>query len=191
MSAIIDIIGATIAGGMVLITIITTIFNIQRNNFNTNVWLNMKSHAQTFINSFDQAYLENVGRHMLSSADAEDLILTAETNMFSYNSANRPFDPTPSTFVIEVTGTPQKYVIEVKENGVKVYDSLPFYLANNDIFVYYDSMGNVVSPGTHLDQISLCRVNLVFNADSWDADPSVMLNFPITFWRNFKNITIR
>jgi hypothetical protein len=191
MTALIDVIGATVAGAMVIMTILSTIFNVQRNNFNMNMILSMKTHSQKFISAFGQVYLENVGNHMESASFTGDIIHCAEPNLFSYMAAKRPYDPNPSAYIIQVIGSPSNYVIQVVEDGRIVYDSLPFFLKDNNIFTYKDGTGQTVAPTTdptELRKIESCQVDISFTTFSHDTNPDAMLYYPTRFWHSFRNV---
>ncbi|MCL1827350.1 MAG: hypothetical protein FWG20_04840 [Candidatus Cloacimonetes bacterium] len=193
MTAIIDVIGAMIAGALIMITIIYTIFNVQRNNFNMDMMFNMKTHAQHVVDVLDRAYLENVGAHMATAGPGMDIITAAGPDKFSYRSAKDPYVATVDLFEIRVVGSPNQYQIEVTENGAVIFDSAPFFIANNDIFTYIDFEGNqldiAANPGA-ISSIGYCQTNLIFTTFNHDTDVDSMLRYPITFWRGFKNLAI-
>lgn len=81
MIVLLDIIGAIIAGTMVIITIVNSIFNIQQMNYNIQTLLSLNTVGNEITEFIDLTYLESVGRNLKST---DQIISTAKENEFTF-----------------------------------------------------------------------------------------------------------
>ena len=200
MSFIIDIIGATVASAILVITIIGTIFKIHEMNYNIQILLAMNQHSQQVVEALDY-YLEKPGKFMTSGAvfdvAADSIIVFKEAE--SYGSPNLI---TYSIFALAETGDAVRdsFVVNVHDTSatpVLLYDTEPFYVANNEIFTYY-GYDITTTPPTfielpdppNVDQIRAVRVDLVFHTPTYDVATGRNIVYHMQFWRYFKNVYI-
>jgi len=189
MSVFIDIIGAAVIGVMVIMTILFTIFNVQRMNYNVNTMLTLNTTANTLTEVIDMSYLEPVARHLQPEQPA---IILAQRDQFTFN---RRHDNPPhnlQTYQLRMLRNADDNIflsVMRTEGGIatEVFNSFPFFFESGDVFTFFDLNGNVT---TDTDLIRGVRVDLVFVADSFGRDDS-RISYPITFWRHFKNIYLR
>ena len=186
MSVFIDVLGSIFAGSLVVLTIISSILNIQQMNYNLQAFLALNLAANHFIEVVDMSYFEPVG---LNIERTEPSVLEASRNRFVYQ--NRRSITTPLvTHAIEMqTNADNRIFFRVTENGITVFNSSPVFFESVDIFTYYDSNFNeIADPAARLNDVYSVRVDLVFTEAAWSRDPNQRIRYPVTFWRFFKNI---
>jgi hypothetical protein len=189
MTAILDILAATIAGTMIILTIIVSIFNISQVNYNVSMFLAMNTHAQKVIEVLNDVYLENTGKYMETADGAaigrslpDALTIRSRLEHFSPTATEFRFDVVPAGgggFVLEVTD----------ETGMVVYDTLPYHLTTQNVFTYFDENNVLIAdPVANSADIRVCRVDLEFFTPGLGNIEDLELTYPITFWRYFKNL---
>ena len=195
MNALIDVFGSIIAGSVVVLTILTSIFNIQQINYNINAFLHLNEAANHFIEVVDMAYFEPVGRNMLTT---DNPIKVAARNRLIYENRSTP-NGAPITYTIEMRFINNRNTFIVTEqmtptsSVVEVYRS-PYALESLDIFTYYGRDDNeltfdaVTNSITNTNSVYGVKVDLVFITEAWSNSDDHNIRYPITFWRYFKNI---
>jgi hypothetical protein len=187
MTAILDILAATIAGTMIILTIIASIFNISQVNYNVSMFLAMNTHAQTVVTVLNDVYLENTGKYMGNTESITRSLpdaLTIRTKLEHFNTAISEFhfDLVPATgggFVLQVSD----------ETGIVLYDTLPYSLTNSDVFSYFDENNVLIAdPVANAGDIRVCRIDLQFFTPGLGNIDDLEMTYPITFWRYFKNL---
>ena len=187
MNSIIDVIGALIAGTVVIITIILTIINVQKIKYNTETMLNLYSSGDIYVSSIDQGFLEKVGLNLYND---EAPITIANQNIFEFRAKETRTATSMDTYRIFTTTTNNNRSLIITENGTEVFATTPVFIGTGDIFTYYDG-GNPPLPTFDTALIHSVKVDLTFLAPAWNENilkPN--LEYPITFWRYFKNVYI-
>jgi hypothetical protein len=205
MTFIIDLIGATIAGVLVVITIIKSIFNVQMVNFNIQMLLSLNTHSQQVSEVLSLNFLEAVGKYV--PANVPTSVHLAEAGRFHYYARESFLDwdnEHNQVFTIEVApdGTGGNVLIVRQGEGAYtalnlpalpvVYDTLPIYLVSPEVFTYFDEDNVLIPtpvPAGRLADVRSIRVDLVFTTPAWSHDDG-FIEVPITFWRHFKNLYI-
>lgn len=189
MIVFLDIIGAVIAGTMVIITIISSIFNVQQMNYNIQTLLALNTTANQISEFLDLSYLESVGRNLKNT---EDVIKSVSGNRFVYFSRAEYSDINPVEYTAETkTDANGNVFISISTKNtptsvsVEVFNSSPFFIEHTNIFTFFDIDGNIT---TNINDVRYCQVDLVFVERGWDKKDNLYIKYPITFWRFFKNI---
>ena len=191
MSSIIDVIGALIASTVIIITIILTIINVQKIKYNTETMLNLYQSGDLIASGLDLEYLEKVGRNLYND---EVAVTRATANEFVFRTRENRADAGMKIvriFTTAVAGTTNTFRLQVSVNGLPPeFDSSPVFIQSGDIFTYFDGSDPPVITTAEAD-IHSVQVNLTFLAPAWNEDPSrPNLEYPLTFWRFFKNAYI-
>jgi len=191
MPAYMDVIGSVVAGTFIIITIIYSIFNIQRMNHNISTLLLLNNTANTMTDVIDLMYLEPVARNL---GRDEEAIIRATSNEFRFR--KRVVDEGDLMeyhlqTVADASGNISFIVREVNAGvtgtGTEVFNSAPFFIQSGDVFSYFNRHGN---PTDTLSAIHGIKVDFVYVKPGWNAESDEIL-YPITFWRYFKNIYLR
>ena len=183
MNFLIDIIGAFVAGTIVIITILYSMFNVRQMNYNTEVFLNLNTTANNLVEVIDSAYLEPVGVNL---TQGENAVFLATPNAFGYR--NRATSTSPLTeYRVEMRTQNNKNTLVVTRNNVVEYNSYPVFFENSNVFTYFDAS---TAPTTNAADVFGVRVDLNLVADSWSNSPDKTINYPISFWRYFRNVYI-
>ena len=214
MSVIIDIIGATIAGSLLVLTILATIFNVHEVNYNIQMLLSMNHHGKNVQNILDTRFIERAGQFLNSSE-----LPVFSPNPDSTNSTRMTYHYwdtigrveylryTVSTEELAGEDIGNAFSVQVhRVNGSSLnleFDSYPFFLATNHIFRYYgyeigDENGNGISneffeldsAPLNVSRIRAVRIDLVFHTMAFDRATGQNLVYPLSFWRIFTNAYI-
>jgi len=193
MSVLIDVIGATIAGAALIVTILFTIFNVQRSNFNINALLTLNTVANTVSETIDLEYFEHVGRNI---EEADQIFVQATNTTFVYRMRthveSNPASRLRTYRVQMLTNANNDIFLSVRRQEgtgaeTEVFNSTPFFFNSTDVFVYLDEHGDpIANPMASLPDIHGIQVNLVYVTNSHaGADQRIL--FPVSFWRFFIN----
>jgi len=187
MIVMIDIIGAMIAGTMVVMTIVNSIFNVQQMNYNIQALLGLNTIANQVTEFIDLNYLESVGRNL---ASGDSVFVSAGINELVFYTKPSYADTNLTKFTITaLTNSSNQSYISVNSGNTEVFNSLPFRIKNTDIFTYYDDKQLPIADlNNNLKKIFYIKVSLVFIEEGWDNRNDLVIEYPIVFWRFFKNI---
>jgi len=198
MGALLDVLGSVIAGGIVIITIIFSILNIQRTNYTVQTMLSLNTAANRITETIDLDFFEHVGRNVEELGDVFGPVVNAR--MFQYRMNTQYNAPLAQQFL---------YTVQTVQDGNNIYlqvnqsfrsgttwsapaqrfSSAPFSFDSMDVFTYLDVNGNeLVPPIADLTNIRGVRIDLVYVAPAYNAGE--LIQFPITFWRLFNNVYI-
>jgi len=192
MSFFIDIIAAIIAGGIIIFTIITSLFNVRQTSHNIEAFLTVNNNANHITKIIDNVYLEKVGLNLNYD---EIATLTASRTEFQFTYKNFPNDINLQTYHLQMlTDENNNNFLVVTLNGVEEFNSHPFFFESRNIFSYFDENFNTINfvgstiPNNLLENIYGTQVELVFISDAWSNDANQQIRYPLTFWRYFKNV---
>lgn len=190
MGIYLDVIGAMVAGTMVILTIVNSIFNIQQMNYNVQTMLALNSTANQMTEVIDMMYLEPVAKNLKKDEVAVNI---AKSNEFEFISRLTYNDNTITTYKLEMlSDSKNNNYLSVKENNHVVFNSSPFYFDSKDVFKYYDEDFNeLLNIVTEFDDIRAVRVDLVYVAEGWNNKNDLKIKYPVTFWRFLKNIYLK
>jgi len=182
MSALLDVIMSVIVGGLIVITIILTIGNIQEMNYNTSHMQDLKFLGNNLIEVLDAHFLESVGRNMGS----DQTILEATKSSFTFKSRQEP-GSADSTVVISLEPTPDGFRLDIRQDGVLMTHPNPsFLLESDEIFYFFDANK---AETYDIDQIKGVQVELKFVSKNFKNE-SGSLKYQLSFVRFFRNVYI-
>ena len=214
MSVIIDVIGATIAGSLLVLTILATIFNVHEMNYNIQMLLAMNHHGKNVQHILDTEFIEKAGQFLAPSTELPifsphpDSTNSTRMTFHFWDNIGRinhlRYSISTEEFVGDDVGS--AFSVQVHRiNGFPIleYDSDPFFLASDNIFTYFgyevgDENGNGISneffvldiATLDVARIRAVRVDLVFHTLAFDRATGLNLVYPLSFWRIFTNAYI-
>lgn len=195
MNALLDAMGATVIGAMFMLTILSSMFNIQAISQNANLQMQIIDRTERVTSVLDYHYLEAVGAGIssgaiISSATATNFTFFGELegSMRKIRLVRRNFDNTRNAYAIEVE------IDDVAQFG-------PFWASNsNDGTLsgmnirYFNQNNAVISYGalatqSQRDLIRSISVELELVFDTYRRDLRAVDNkHRITFWKHFPNL---
>jgi len=188
MTSLLDAIFATINSGLFLITIFTTLFNLQASSQDTTFHVTLNNAAEVQYQELDNC-LGKVGAGVYSGQ-----ILVAEPDSFvfktKYDLINDIMGSVINTISISLgDSTSQGIPIKIMQNGVPLPGSnVPLWLRDLN-FSYYDIDENqITTPGDSLSYIRLLKTDLQFAFETSYVGPgerNIITN--LTFWKYFIN----
>ena len=183
MGTIIDVVGSRIAGTVILLLIISSIFAGNSMNHNVRTLLNLNTAANQIAEVIDMAFLEKVGQNATS---ADEVIPMATSDELVIRTVN------PNAIVwLKMNTKDGNHYLSITRNGKEEYNTTPYYFESKDIFTYLDKDNNEVVPtATNLDTIYGVKVDIVLIAPSMGKGEAP-IRYPLTFWRNFKGVYLK
>jgi len=184
MITLLESIAATIIGGIFILTMITSIINIQAVGVNTNQQILLVEISEDVV-SVIESYLSLVGAGVADSA----AIITTRDTLFSYSYADSVGG---SPHIINMTqenisGAKQLSVYEDYEDGNVTPILGPFELSDYGIqFTYYDVDDNA-NPADSL--VRYVQMIMEFEYDTFRDDiDKRFIRHRIQIWKYFKNL---
>lgn len=193
MGAMLDVIGATIAGGVLILFILNSMFTIQALAFNTNMASNLIDITET-VSSNLSTILDLVGSDIDSRPNA---IWEADSTKFRFQAefdVNDDGHLTDTDITIEqiTDGNSNKQLLVYHDDDTNNILLGPFRIDNNDNlnFTYYDEFNNVIGSGASLNDIRSVRVEIPFYDEGMNLTGSQQrdLVHNIVIWKFFKNL---
>jgi len=181
MGALLDVIGAVVAGSLVVTTIILSILNFQEFNFNIQSTLYLTDSGEEVVRVLDQYYLSNI----------ED-IDTISPRLFRFKAKLDNVNTDSITIEIsnkkETIGYPMTVTVVNMTTKASRIDAGPFVVADTNVFTFYNKFLDTTST---LDDIRNMRIDLSFPKEAWSTNNNTkLLYYPITFWKSLKTIYI-
>ena len=184
MSAIIDIIGSRIAGTVILLVIISSIFAANNTNYNVKTLLRLNTTANQVAEVIDMAFLEPIGQN----ATASDNVIVSANNKEIIVKNVKP----DGTIVIKMNTISGNHFLTIHRNGVEEYNTTPFYFESPEIFTFLDKNNTAIVPNSsNYEDIYGVRVDIVLIAPSMGKGDNHNVRYPLTFWRNFKGVYLK
>jgi len=211
MTVVLDVILATIASAIVILTIIFSVLNVQQMNYNTMQWLAITDYAMDSVEVL-QDWLGRAGLHSTTEDDPFGPQIPTFNSDFNYTFGFYAKDDFWQTgrywyeFGFQRIGT---------DNNVgrvmMVEQEYPMALTNIDTFTidvyeverpictFYRADGTAFTPtptnpisSTDGQNIRSAKIDMVFRAPGWGrGDDDLTIRFPVSFWVYFKNMYIR
>jgi len=188
MSSLLDAIGAVAIGGLFLVTMFTTLFNVQVTGQNIGLQVTLNQCADVICDELDN-YLGKVCIDVTGSGS--DTIMVAASDSFKFCSNWDVFADitTSSENVIKIAlgdSTHIGYPMEVTQNGILVSGTdIPLWLKSMK-FTYYDVDENETFI---LKDIRSVKVEMEFFHEGSLVGPGERnINTKIIFWKYFKNL---
>jgi hypothetical protein len=196
MNALLDAIGAVAVGGMILLSVMSGMYNIQVYSHNTKLQSTLTSTSEIAATAMQDRYLSALGlipSGILASIDPDSLIVAASRKTFQ--------------FYAEIDGSVQLISIQQGTiNGAGMYpltaqvggnlDFGPFNTSVENIFHFFDENNNAINfasnsiPNGQIKNIRSVRVDISFALQGLSQLTGGNRNLmnKIVFWQYFKNI---
>ena len=196
MSSLLDVLGATVVGSMVLLMIFTSLFNMQVISYNTQLQIGLTKMSEDLITgrkigNIDQPGIESilskVGAGVSTSTDP---IIEATSISFKFLGQINPTSSVSTFYFVQESGTSEGFPLYVYQNDMSNPIIGPFWMADTLEITYIDMNNNVVNtPDSNHDLIRAVEVNLTFFYDTYQADiDKRLVRHNIVFWKYFKNL---
>ena len=196
MSSLLDVLGATVVGSMVLLMIFTSLFNMQVISYNTQLQIGLTKMSEDLITgrkigNIDQPGIESilskVGAGVSTSTDP---IIEATSISFKFLGQINPTSSVSTFYFVQESGTSEGFPLYVYQNDMSNPIIGPFWMADTLEITYIDMNNNVVStPDSNHDLIRAIEVNLTFFYDTYQPDiDKRLVRHNIVFWKYFKNL---
>ena len=196
MSSLLDVLGATVVGSMVLLMIFTSLFNMQVIGYNTQLQIGLTKMSEDLITgrktgSIDQPGIESilskVGAGVSTSTDP---IIEATSISFKFLGQINPTSSVSTFYFVQESGTSEGFPLYVYQNDMSNPIIGPFWMADTLEITYIDMNNNVVNtPDSNHDIIRAIEVNLTFFYDTYQSDiDKRLVRHNIVFWKYFKNL---
>lgn len=196
MSSLLDVLGATVVGSMVLLMIFTSLFNMQVISYNTQLQIGLTKMSEDLITgrktgNIDQPGIESilskVGAGVSTSTDP---IIEATSISFKFLGQINPTSSVSTFYFVQESGTSEGFPLYVYQNDMSNPIIGPFWMADTLEITYIDMNNNVVNtPDSNHDLIRAIEVNLTFFYDTYQADiDKRLVRHNIVFWKYFKNL---
>ena len=197
MNALLDALGATFTGGLILLMIFSAVTNMQVLSYNMHMQTILNQIAEDLISgktinniSFSGLgyYLSKVGAGVPSGSNP---IITARSNSFKFRGKLTPTTSSISIFHITsedaVNGV---YPFYVYLNDMNNPILGPFWLAEPLTIYYYNENNTfMLFPNVFKNYIRSARIyfNFTFETKREDIDKR-LVRYPIVIWKYFKNL---
>jgi len=197
MQAILDAVGAFIAGGAIIITLFTALLNIQGHAYNSTMQVTTNQMSERVTNVLED-YLAYVASG--SDVDASTAITQAEIRSFSYTGKIQDSDTSAHSFVImqgSQDATSGWWPIQIFQDGTQILGDI--WADQEFEFTYYDEDGNQIPfigfgqvQATNLPNIRSISVKMSLVNRGWQQGTETTdVHNHITFWKFFKNMYIQ
>ena len=196
MSSLLDVLGATVAGSMVLLMIFTALFNMQVISYNTQLQISLSKMSEDLITGrkaggIDQPGLESI----LSKVGAgvptgTDPIIEATSSSFKFLGQTSLTSSISTFYFVQENSTSNGFPLYVYQNDMSTPISGPFWMADSLAITYLDANNNIItSPNTNHNLIRSVAVNITFFYNTYQPDiDKRLLRHTIVFWKYFKNL---
>ncbi len=196
MNALLDAIGAVAVGGMILLSVMSGMYNIQVYSHNTKLQSVLTTTSEIAATALQDRYLSALGlipSGLISSINPDTLIVSATSKTLQ--------------FYAEIDGSVQLIAVQQGAiNGAGMYpltvqvggslDYGPFNTSVEHVFNYFDENNNSIGfvsnaiPSGQRDDIRSVRVNISFALQGLSQLTGGNRNLmnSIVFWQYFKNI---
>ena len=194
MSSLLDVLGATITGSLVLLMMFTALFNIQVISHNTQLQISLSQMSEDLITGRTvgstnylglETYLSKVGAGVPSTTDP---ILVATSNSFKFLGRSNPSSAINTYYFVQEDSTSNGYPLYVYQNDMTIGNQIlgPFWLAVPLEIIYYD-IDNIST--NILADIRSAEVSLTFFYNTYRSDiDKKFIRHNIVFWKYFKNL---
>ena len=170
MYSILNIIGSALISGLILLTIFSSLSNVQVFSYNTQLQISLNKMSEDLItgrkvNGIDYPgltrYLSKVGAGVPTGTSA---ILEATSNSFRFLGQMSVSSSINTIYIVQESQTSKGYPIYVYNNDMTTSELGPFWLADSLNLTYYDVNNAIItSPNSNRDLIRSIKVDLIFS----------------------------
>ncbi|MDP8322574.1 MAG: hypothetical protein RAO94_09520 [Candidatus Stygibacter australis] len=190
MQSLLDIIGATIIGGLLMVTMFTSMITIQENNMILKGEMQIITELEYISNMIDDYYMDKIGYELPSTTEAFPV---ADQNEVWFNAKLDDGDNNIYLVKISTSGEvlPYGYPMNIVVTGLP--DVGPIYLADNLVFAYFDVSGNEIDSATLASEpgratIRSIQIEMVVYQGEYNTD--TMRARTLVFTKYFPNLAI-
>ena len=196
MSSLLDILGATIAGTVVLIMIFSALFNIQVISHNTQLQISLSQMSEDLITGRKIGTTYYLGLESILSKvgagvpEATDPIIEATSNSFKFLGRSNPSSAISTFYFIQESETSDGFPLYFYQDDMSNHISGPFWMADSLAILYYDQSNNLISsPNSNHSDIRSIKVELPFFYNTYRSDiDKKFIKHNVVFWKYFKNL---
>jgi hypothetical protein len=190
MQSLLDIIGATIIGGMLLVTMFTSLITIQENNMMLKGEMQIINDLEYISNMIDNYYMEKIGYELPGGVEAFPL---AESDEINFNTKIDDGDNT--IYLVKIfTGNEDAdygYPLWIQVSGGTNIG--PVWLSEPMEFRYYNVNGTELSTGallTAAGRATIRSVEIVISVFHGEYNTDSMRARTLVFKKYFPNLAI-
>ena len=196
MTALLDAVGAVAVGGMILLSLISGMYNIQVYSYNTKMQATLTTTSEIASAALQDRYLSALGlvpTSLIGIADPDSMIISASRKTLQFYAE---IDGSIQIVTIQQGAqntTTSLYPLEVQLGANTDFGS--FATSVENIFTFYDENNAIIHfasnsiPNGHLDDIRSVKVEISFAlrglAQITGGNRNLMNK--IVFWQFFKN----
>ncbi len=196
MSSLLDVLGATIAGSLVLLMIFGALSNMQVISYNTQLQISLTKMSEDLITGRKVGNIDRPGLESILSKvgagvpESTDPIIEATSNSFKFLGQTNPTSSISTFYFVQEDSTSNGFPLYIYQNNMTNPILGPFWMADTLAITYYDVDDNLItSPGTNHGLIRSIEVSLTFFYDTHRPDiDKRFLRHSIVFWKYFKNL---
>jgi len=199
MNFFLDTIGATFAGGLILLMIFGAIMNMQALSYNMQQQVILSSIAENLLSgrtisgitySGLESYLSKVGAGVPAAIDP---IIDASSNGFKFRGQQTTISAISTFYIVSETQVGNAYPLYVYLNDMNNPIAGPFWLADPLNITYYDVNNSVIAnPNSNHSSIRSARFEFNFTFDTYRDDiDKRLIRYPTVIWKYFKNLYLR
>lgn len=194
MYAILDAVGAVLAGGTILITLFTALLNIQGHAFNSTMQVTTNQMSERVTNVLED-YLSYVASG--SDVDAATAITQAEIRSFSFTGKIQNSETSAHNYIIKQgtqDATSGWWPIQIFQDGTQILGDI--WGDEEFEFLYFDGNGNQIPfigfgqvHAADLLKIRSISVEMSLVNRGWEqGNNSTDVHNKIIFWKFLKNM---
>lgn len=196
MSSLLDVIGATISGSLVLLMIFSSLLNVQVISYNTQLQISLTQTSEDMITGRRvgntnrpgiDSYLSKVGAGV---PEITDPIIEATSISFKFLGQTNPTSSISTFHFVQENVTSDGFPLYVYLDDMSNPVSGPFWMSDSLSIQYYDVGNNLItSPDSNHDLIRSIEVKVTFYYDTYQSDiDKRFIKHTIVFWKYFKNL---
>lgn len=194
MNALLDTLGATVAGGLILLMIFSSITNMQVMSFNMQQQAILNKISEDLIsgrsvNNIDYPglgfYLSKVGAGVPANP-----IVEAVSNSFKFQGKLTPFAGISTFHITSGAAVNGVYPLYIYVDNMSTPVQGPFWMADSLNITYYDEFNvEIADPNNHRTDIRSAMFSFNFTLTTFRPDiDKRLVRYPMVYWKYFKNL---
>ncbi|MCF7793379.1 MAG: hypothetical protein K9N09_06470 [Candidatus Cloacimonetes bacterium] len=196
MNALLDTLGASVTGGLILLMVFGAIMNMQALSYNMQQQMILSELAENLLSgriiggisySGLESYLSKVGAGVPSGIDP---IIEATSSSFKFRGQLTTTSSVSTFYILTETAVNSSYPLYVYINDMSNPVLGPFWMATPLNITYYDVNNTAIaSPGSNLNSIRSAKFDFNFSFETYRSDiDKRLVRYPTVIWKYFKNL---
>ncbi|HPR17409.1 MAG TPA: hypothetical protein PLD62_04110 [Candidatus Cloacimonadota bacterium] len=196
MNSLLNTLGATVVGSMILLMVFGALMNMQTLNYNMQQQVILSGIAENLLSgrtiagvsySGLDSYLSKVGAGVSASTDP---IIEAYSSNFKFRGKLSPYSGISIIQIISKNPVNGIYPLYVYVDDMVNPVSGPFWLADPLNINYYDvNNSEIYSPNSNHNAIRSCKFTFNFTFETLRPDiDKRLVRYPTVVWKYFKNL---